>query len=217
MTRAANRTKNTDATGDPAGSSADNRSSRPARKTAATQTGNEHENNMTGNTPVRAVRAYHQSIPTTKGDASKKRRPFDCLRTTTSIIYQERQPERSTKTSCSRTNHGNEAKTATDTAGPGQQQPAPQILHRGSLPTPSAHLLEAISLLRTFKKYPDNMKNLPEAGGLPSPTKATKGQSPGTHRSAMRGTNSRSRSPSEKQCSKQISYRLELFITITHI
>ena len=71
-------------------------------------------------------------------------------------------------------------------------QPAPQILHQGSLPTLSAHLLEAISLLRTFKKYPDNMKNLPEEGGLPSPTKATKGQSPGTHRSAIRGTNPRS-------------------------
>ena len=26
------------------------------------------------------MRAYHQSIPTTKGDASKKRRPFGCLR-----------------------------------------------------------------------------------------------------------------------------------------
>ena len=52
--------------------------------------------------------------------------------------------------------------------------------------------LEAISLLRTFKKYPDNMKNPPEEGGLPSPTKATKGQSPGTHRSAIRGTNPRS-------------------------
>ena len=39
-------------------------------------------------------------------------------------------------------------------------------------------LCKAISLLRTFKKYPDDMKNLPEAGGLPSPTKATKGTPP---------------------------------------
>ena len=106
---------------------------------------------------------------------------------------QKQRGNRSTKSLSSRTDQGSKANTASDTAGPGQQQPAPQILHQGSLPTPSAHLLEAISLLRTFKKYPDNMKNLPKEGGLPSQTKATKGQSPGTHRPAIRGTNSRSR------------------------
>ena len=108
-----------------------------------------------------------------------ERRPFNCLGNTKSIIRPKKQRgNRSTKSSSSRTDHGNKANTASDTAGPGQQQPAPQIFHQGSLPTPSAHLLEAISLLRTFKKYPDNMKNLPEEGGLPSPTKATKGTPP---------------------------------------